>query len=66
VLRDLIPMAAWVMIFEGRIVRRALDTEEVLGSASEQVPGRSGLPLLVPDWNREVARKPTPRPTPPV
>ncbi|MET7621549.1 SpoIIE family protein phosphatase [Streptomyces sp. NPDC005408] len=55
VLRDLLPIALWRADTEGRIVEWSLAARELLGYRPEQVIGRYGIPVLVPEPNRELA-----------
>ncbi|NWF30258.1 SpoIIE family protein phosphatase [Streptomyces sp. PKU-EA00015] len=55
VLRDLLPIALWRADAEGRIVQWSLAAEDLLGYAPEQLLGRYGTPILVPEANRELA-----------
>ncbi|MGW1495835.1 SpoIIE family protein phosphatase [Streptomyces sp. NPDC002402] len=55
VLRDLLPIALWRADAQGRVVEWSLAARELLGYAPEQVLGRYGIAMLVPEPNRELA-----------
>ena len=55
VLRDLLPIALWRADAQGRVVEWSLAARELLGYAPEQLLGQYGIPMLVPEPNRELA-----------
>lgn len=55
VLRDLLPIALWRADAQGRIAEWSLAAQDVLGYTAEQLLGRYGLPILVPESQREPA-----------
>ncbi|MCP3819770.1 PAS domain-containing protein [Streptomyces sp. A3M-1-3] len=55
VLRDLLPMALWRADAQGRIMEWSLAAQDLLGYAREQLLGRYGTPVLVPESNWELA-----------
>ncbi|MET8330883.1 SpoIIE family protein phosphatase [Streptomyces sp. NPDC005181] len=52
VLRDLLPMMVWASDHDGRVWQWGLAAEELLGWESEELLGRKGVPLLVPESNQ--------------
>ncbi|WP_314618000.1 SpoIIE family protein phosphatase [Streptomyces stackebrandtii] len=61
VLRELLPIALWREDAEGRIVEWSLAAQDLLGHRPEHVLGRLATPLLVPDANRDLAKRLTQR-----
>ncbi|MFE3655988.1 SpoIIE family protein phosphatase [Streptomyces sp. NPDC059165] len=57
VLRDLLPMALWRSDADGLVVEWSLAAQDVLGYAAEQLLGRQGIPVLVPEPNWELAEE---------
>ncbi|MEU4492020.1 SpoIIE family protein phosphatase [Streptomyces sp. NPDC023998] len=57
VLRDLLPIALWRADAEGRIAEWSLAAQDLLGYTPEQLLGRSGIPMLVPKPNWELAEQ---------
>lgn len=55
VFRDLLPMLVWASDHDGRVSQWGLAAEELLGWESEELLGRKGVPLLVPESNQERA-----------
>ncbi|MFI1393350.1 SpoIIE family protein phosphatase [Streptomyces sp. NPDC020681] len=55
VLRDLLPIALWRSDAEGRIEEWSLAARDLLGYEREQMLGRYGISMLVPEPNRELA-----------
>lgn len=55
VLRDLLPIALWRVNAEGRVVEWSLAAQDLLGYVPEQLLGRYGIPILVPEPNWELA-----------
>ncbi|MFD9305164.1 SpoIIE family protein phosphatase [Streptomyces sp. NPDC060048] len=55
VLRELLPIALWREDADGRVVEWSLAAQDLLGHRPEDIIGRSGSSLLVPDANRELA-----------
>ncbi|RSS79471.1 PAS domain S-box protein, partial [Streptomyces sp. WAC05292] len=61
VLRELLPIALWREDADGRVVEWSLAAQDLLGHRPEDILGRSGADVLVPDTNRELARQLTRR-----
>ncbi|WP_372337840.1 SpoIIE family protein phosphatase [Streptomyces sp. MK5] len=57
VFRDLLPMAVWGVGHDGCVWQWGLAAQDLLGWRPEQMIGHDGLPLLVPECNRELARE---------
>lgn len=55
VLRDLLPIALWRVNAEGRVVEWSLAAQDLLGYVPEELLGRYGIPILVPESNWELA-----------
>jgi PAS domain S-box-containing protein len=55
VLSELLPIALWRADAEGRIVEWSLAAQDLLGYTPEQLLGRYGIPILVPEPNRKLA-----------
>ncbi|SOF02054.1 PAS domain S-box-containing protein [Streptomyces sp. OV198] len=55
VFRDLLPMAVWAVDHDGGVWQWALAAEQLLGWRPEEILGKDGLPLLVPECNHELA-----------
>ncbi|MFJ6719102.1 SpoIIE family protein phosphatase [Streptomyces sp. NPDC091259] len=55
VLRELLPIALWREDADGRVVEWSLAARDLLGHRPEDILGRPGSDLLVPDANRELA-----------
>ncbi|MEU9084188.1 SpoIIE family protein phosphatase [Streptomyces sp. NPDC048357] len=55
VLRELLPIALWREDADGRIVEWSLAAQDLLGHRPEDIIGRLGTAVLVPDANRELA-----------
>ena len=55
VLSDLLPIALWRVDAQGRVVEWSLAAQDLLGYAPEQLLGRYGIPMLVPESDRELA-----------
>ncbi|WP_411104408.1 SpoIIE family protein phosphatase [Streptomyces sp. cmx-4-9] len=55
VLRELLPIALWREDAAGRVVEWSLAAQDLLGHRPEDVIGRHGTAVLVPDANRELA-----------
>uniref|UniRef100_A0AAU2JYK0 protein-serine/threonine phosphatase n=1 Tax=Streptomyces sp. NBC_00049 TaxID=2903617 RepID=A0AAU2JYK0_9ACTN len=55
VLRELLPIALWREDADGRIVEWSLAAQDLLGYRPEDILGRLGSAVLVPDANRELA-----------
>ncbi|MCX5193496.1 SpoIIE family protein phosphatase [Streptomyces sp. NBC_00249] len=55
VLRELLPIALWREDAEGRVVEWSLAAQDLLGHRPEDILGRPGTAVLVPDANRELA-----------
>ncbi|MFF4567937.1 SpoIIE family protein phosphatase [Streptomyces sp. NPDC001435] len=50
-------MAVWAVDHDGRMWQWALAAQDLLGWRPEQIIGHDGLPLLVPECNRELAAR---------
>ncbi|CAL9584375.1 hypothetical protein SUDANB120_05115 [Streptomyces sp. enrichment culture] len=61
VLRELLPIALWREDADGRIAEWSLAAQDLLGHRPEDILGRSGADVLVPDTNHELARQLTRR-----
>ncbi|MFD3694650.1 SpoIIE family protein phosphatase [Streptomyces sp. NPDC058646] len=61
VLRELLPIALWREDADGRIVEWSLAAQDLLGHRPEDVLGRPGTAVLVPEANRELAEELTRR-----
>ncbi|MFD5427687.1 SpoIIE family protein phosphatase [Streptomyces sp. NPDC127084] len=57
VLRDLLPVALWKTDTKGVLVEWSLAAQELLGYTAEQLLGRNGVPILVPEANWELAER---------
>ncbi|MFF4579478.1 SpoIIE family protein phosphatase [Streptomyces sp. NPDC001373] len=55
VLRELLPIALWREDADGRVVEWSLAAQELLGHRPEDVLGRPGAAVLVPEANRALA-----------
>ncbi|MET9958702.1 SpoIIE family protein phosphatase [Streptomyces sp. NPDC006326] len=55
VLRELLPIALWREDADGRIVEWSLAAQDLLGHRPEDILGRPGTSVLVPDANRDLA-----------
>ncbi|MFF7297422.1 SpoIIE family protein phosphatase [Streptomyces sp. NPDC008265] len=55
VLRELLPIALWREDADGRIVEWSLAARDLLGHRPEDIIGRPGASVLVPEANRELA-----------
>ncbi|MEV6685662.1 SpoIIE family protein phosphatase [Streptomyces sp. NPDC051130] len=55
VLRELLPIALWREDADGRVVQWSLAAQDLLGHRPEEIIGRPGTAVLVPDANRELA-----------
>nr|WP_190186486.1 SpoIIE family protein phosphatase [Streptomyces cirratus] len=55
VLRELLPIALWREDADGRVVQWSLAAQDLLGHRPEEIIGRPGNAVLVPDANRELA-----------
>ncbi|MFF2398364.1 SpoIIE family protein phosphatase [Streptomyces goshikiensis] len=55
VLRELLPIALWREDADGRVVEWSLAAQDLLGYRPEDIIGRLGAAVLVPDPNRELA-----------
>ncbi|MGW0752969.1 SpoIIE family protein phosphatase [Streptomyces sp. NPDC002587] len=55
VLRDLLPIALWREDADGRVVEWSLAAQDLLGYSPEDILGRLGSAVLVPEANRELA-----------
>ncbi|MEU9300072.1 SpoIIE family protein phosphatase [Streptomyces sp. NPDC048269] len=55
VLRELLPIALWREDADGRVVEWSLAAQDLLGYRPEDIRGRLGSEVLVPDANRELA-----------
>lgn len=55
VLRELLPIALWREDADGRIVEWSLAAQDLLGHRPEDILGRPGASVLVPEANRELA-----------
>ncbi|MEU7550782.1 SpoIIE family protein phosphatase [Streptomyces sp. NPDC044571] len=55
VLRELLPIALWREDADGRIVEWSLAAQDLLGHRPEDILGRPGTAVLVPEANRELA-----------
>ncbi|GHI86447.1 SpoIIE family protein phosphatase [Streptomyces xanthophaeus] len=55
VLRELLPIALWREDAQGRIAEWSLAAQDLLGHRREDVLGRPGSSVLVPEANRELA-----------
>lgn len=55
VLRELLPIALWREDADGRVVQWSLAAQDLLGHRPEEIIGRPGTTVLVPDANRELA-----------
>ncbi len=53
----LLPVAVWAVDHEGRMWLWALAAQDLLGWRAEQIISRDGLALLVPEYNRELAKE---------
>ncbi|MET8752774.1 SpoIIE family protein phosphatase [Streptomyces sp. NPDC004667] len=56
VLRELLPIALWREDADGRVVEWSLAAQDLLGHRPEDILGRPGDSVLVPEANRELAR----------
>lgn len=61
VLSELLPIALWREDAEGRVVEWSLAAQDLLGHRPEDILGRSGSSVLVPDANHELAAQLTRR-----
>ncbi|MEV7726150.1 SpoIIE family protein phosphatase [Streptomyces sp. NPDC087917] len=61
VLRELLPLALWREDADGRVVEWSLAAQELLGHRPEDILGRSGSAVLVPEANRDLAGELTAR-----
>ncbi|MER6213494.1 SpoIIE family protein phosphatase [Streptomyces sp. NPDC001674] len=61
VLRELLPIALWREDAEGRVVEWSLAAQELLGHRPQDIIGRPGTAVLVPDTNRDLAEELTRR-----
>ncbi|MGW6978454.1 SpoIIE family protein phosphatase [Streptomyces sp. NPDC054932] len=61
VLRELLPIALWREDADGRIVEWSLAAQDLLGHRREDIIGRPGSAVLVPEANRELADRLTRR-----
>ncbi|MFD6878872.1 MULTISPECIES: SpoIIE family protein phosphatase [unclassified Streptomyces] len=55
VLRELLPIALWREDADGRIVEWSLAAQDLLGHRPEDILGKPGTSVLVPEANRELA-----------
>lgn len=55
VLRDLLPIALWRADADGRLVEWSLAAQDLLGYPPEELLGRHGVPILVPEPDWELA-----------
>ncbi|WP_404954515.1 SpoIIE family protein phosphatase [Streptomyces sp. 147326] len=55
VLRELLPIALWREDADGRIIEWSLAAQDLLGHRPEDIIGRPGAAVLVPEANRELA-----------
>ncbi|MFF4319891.1 SpoIIE family protein phosphatase [Streptomyces sp. NPDC001568] len=55
VLRELLPIALWREDADGRIVEWSLAAQDLLGHRPEDILGKPGSAVLVPEANRELA-----------
>ncbi|MEV7521979.1 SpoIIE family protein phosphatase [Streptomyces sp. NPDC091371] len=55
VLRELLPIALWREDADGRVVEWSLAAQELLGHRPEDIIGRIGAEVLVPETNHELA-----------
>ncbi|MEV6955731.1 SpoIIE family protein phosphatase [Streptomyces sp. NPDC051183] len=55
VLRELLPIALWREDADGRVVEWSLAAQDLLGHRPDDILGRPGSSVLVPDANRELA-----------
>ncbi|MFD9375208.1 SpoIIE family protein phosphatase [Streptomyces sp. NPDC059999] len=55
VLRELLPIALWREDADGRVVEWSPAAQDLLGHRPEDILGRPGTAVLVPDANRELA-----------
>ncbi|WP_327412613.1 SpoIIE family protein phosphatase [Streptomyces sp. NBC_01233] len=55
VLRELLPIALWREDADGRIVEWSLAAQDLLGHRPEDIIGRPGTAVLVPEANQELA-----------
>ncbi|MFF3020912.1 SpoIIE family protein phosphatase [Streptomyces sp. NPDC057939] len=55
VLRELLPIALWREDADGRIVEWSLAAQDLLGHRPEDILGKPGTAVLVPEANRELA-----------
>ncbi|MFD3718048.1 SpoIIE family protein phosphatase [Streptomyces sp. NPDC058674] len=55
VLRELLPIALWREDADGRIVEWSLAARDLLGHRPEEILGRPGSAVLVPEANRDLA-----------
>ncbi|MBT2481112.1 SpoIIE family protein phosphatase [Streptomyces sp. ISL-94] len=55
VLRELLPIALWREDADGRVVEWSLAAQDLLGHRPEDILGRPGTAVLVPEANRELA-----------
>ncbi|WP_371618699.1 SpoIIE family protein phosphatase [Streptomyces sp. NBC_00454] len=55
VLSELLPIALWREDADGRVVEWSLAAQDLLGYGPEEILGRLGSAVLVPDNNRELA-----------
>ncbi|WP_043194081.1 SpoIIE family protein phosphatase [Streptomyces sp. NRRL F-2664] len=61
VLRELLPIALWREDADGRIVEWSLAAQDLLGHRPEDILGRPGATVLVPEANHELAAQLTRR-----
>lgn len=61
VLREVLPIALWREDADGRIVEWSLAAQDLLGYRPEDILGRPGTAVLVPDANHELAEQLTRR-----
>ncbi|MGW0392200.1 SpoIIE family protein phosphatase [Streptomyces sp. NPDC003042] len=61
VLRELLPIALWREDADGRVVEWSLAAQDLLGHRPQDIIGRFGTAVLVPDANRELAEQLTRR-----
>ncbi|MET8676669.1 SpoIIE family protein phosphatase [Streptomyces sp. NPDC004647] len=61
VFRDLLPLALWRADADGRIEQWSLAAQDLLGYAPEELLGRYGIPILVPERNQPLAHRLTSR-----
>ncbi len=61
VLREILPIALWREDADGRIVEWSLAAQELLGHRAEDILGRPGTAVLVPEANQDLAHQLTRR-----